>query len=386
MSDHIPLSVPLIDGNEWQYVKECLDTGWVSSAGSYVNELERSVADYVGTQHAIACVNGTSALHIALLLLGVGPGDEVIVPTVTFIAPVNAIRYAGAQPLFMDCDEYYNLDAAKVSEFIMTQTSAEDGISFNVQTGRRIAALMPVHVFGNAADVRRLVGLCRDRGIRLLEDASESLGSWYRNPDGSSTHTGLVGELGCLSFNGNKIVTTGAGGMILAEADDLAARARYLTTQAKDDAAHYVHHEVGYNYRMSNVNAAIGVAQMEKLPRYLEAKRRIHELYSELLADDDHYQVAPVPSYADNNLWLTAVQIRDGSPRERDAELTRMATAGIECRPLWYLNHWQRPYARCNHYRIERAPKLWERTINVPSGVDLTEPLVRRVVAELKRG
>ena len=328
MSERIPLSVPLIDGNEWEYVKECLDTGWVSSAGSYVSELERRVAEYVEAKYAIACVNGTSALHIALLMVGVEPGDEVIVPTVTFVAAVNAIRYVGAEPVFMDCDEYYNMDAAKVAEFTITRTRFEDGFSVNIDSGRRVAALIPVHVFGNAAELRELVSLCDERGIRIVEDASESLGTWYRNPDTTRTHTGLLGDVGCLSFNGNKIVTTGAGGMILTQAEDLSARARYLTTQAKDDALHYVHNEVGYNYRMSNVNAAIGVAQMEKLPHYLGAKQRNHALYRELLADDPDFVIAPVPSYADNNLWLTA----GPNPRRLVAQAGRRNRANGRCR------------------------------------------------------
>jgi perosamine synthetase len=385
MSDRIPLSVPLIDGNEWVYVKECLDTGWVSSAGSYVERFERDVASYVGSAHAIACVNGTSALHIALLLVGVRPGDEVIVPTVTFVAPVNAIRYAGAEPVFMDCDAYYNIDSGKVAEFLSRQTSVQDGQTINRETGRRIAAILPVHVFGNAVDLRELAGLCRELRVPIVEDASESLGSWFVGKDGPRRHTGVVGDVGCLSFNGNKIVTTGAGGMILVQDDELAARARYLTTQAKDDPVHYVHNDVGYNYRMSNVNAAIGVAQLEKLPRYLETKKQNHEMYQSLLADHFDLHVAEVPSYAENNLWLTAVQIREGSSLDRDAMIKRVAAAGIECRPLWYLNHRQRPYANCQTYRIERAPGLWDRTINVPSGVGLNEEDVRRVVTELTR-
>lgn len=383
MSERIPLSVPLIDGNEWSYVKECLDTGWVSSAGSYVERFESEIASYVGARHAVACVNGTSALHISLLLMGVRPGDEVIVPTVTFVAPVNAIRYAGAHPLFMDCDEYYNLDVKKVCEFLAEHTHVRDGSTVNNGSGRRIAALLPVHVFGNAVDLLPLVETCRERGIAIVEDASESLGTRYRDEKG--LHTGTVGDVGCLSFNGNKIVTTGAGGMILLQNDALAERARYLTTQAKDDAFHYVHHELGYNYRMSSVNAAIGVAQLEKLPRYLETKRRNYELYRELLADHADLEVAPVPPYAENNLWLTAVRVREGSALDRDAVIARLSTAGIECRPLWYLNHRQRPYAGCEAHRIERADRLWERTMNVPSGVGLTEEQVRRVATELAR-
>lgn len=212
----IPLSVPTIQGNEWAYVKECLDTGWVSSAGKFVDRFEADVARLTGAKHAVACVNGTAALHIALQLAGVQPGDEVIVPTVTFIATVNAVRYAQATPVFMDCDDFYNLDAEKTCEFIRQETAK----------GRRIAALMPVHVFGNAAWLEELLPLCRERNIKVIEDAAESIGTVYTAGVMKGRHTGTVAELGCLSFNGNKIITTGGGGMILTDDGALAERAK----------------------------------------------------------------------------------------------------------------------------------------------------------------
>jgi len=386
MSERIPLSAPCIDGNEWTYVKDCLDTGWVSSAGRYVERFEEAVRDYTGAGHAVACINGTAALHIALIICGVRPGDEVIVPTVTFIAPVNTVRYAGAFPLFMDCDEYYNIDTDKVMEFILKDTRFSDGATYNARTGRRIAALLPVHVFGNAARLQDISALCRQRRIPVIEDATESLGTWYTDSSGGrKRHTGLVGRIGCISFNGNKIITTGGGGMIVTDSTVLARRARYLTTQAKDDELYYVHKEVGYNYRMSNVNAAIGVAQLEKLPRYLAVKRANYVLYQELLTDMEDLCLAGVPPYAENNLWMYALQIGDSSRgKSRDRIIDTLQGHGVETRPLWYPNHLQKPYRQCQAYRIEKAMGMWRKTLNIPCSVDLSPEKVTRVVEELR--
>ena len=208
----IPLSVPCIRGHEWDYVKECLDTEWVSSAGSYVERFENDFRSITGAAHAVACVNGTAALQVALRLVGLQPGDEVIVPTVTFIATVNAVKYLGGEPVFMDCDEYYNIDVAKTVEFLEEETESRHGSTFSRSTGRRIAAIVPVHVFGNAARLQDLVAVCEERNIKMVEDAAESLGTFYSTPGLDGRHTGTVGDIGCFSFNGNKVVTTGGGG------------------------------------------------------------------------------------------------------------------------------------------------------------------------------
>jgi dTDP-4-amino-4,6-dideoxygalactose transaminase len=235
MSNYIPLSIPSLNGNEWQYVKECLDTEWVSSSGKYVDLFEKVVADFTGSKYAIACVNGTSALQVSLRLTGVQPDDEVIVPTLTFIASVNAITYNGASPVFMDADKYYNLDSEKTIEFIKNETVFKDGLTYNKISNKRISAIVPVHVWGNACWLDELISICKKRNISIIEDASESLGTVYNAGRYSGKHTGTVGKLGCLSFNGNKIITTGGGGMILTDDEELADKARYLTTQAKDD-------------------------------------------------------------------------------------------------------------------------------------------------------
>ena len=268
----IPLSVPSIKGNEWKYVKECLDTNWVSSAGKYVDLFEQNIANYTGSKYAVACVNGTSALQVSLRLAGVLPGDEVILPTLTFIAPVNAVAYNGASPIFMDSDEYYNIDTDKIIEFIRQKTVFQDGFTYNKTTEKRISAIVPVHVWGNATWLDELIQLCKERNISIVEDAAESMGTCYINGEHSGKHTGTIGLLGCLSFNGNKIITTGGGGMILTDYADLAEKAKYLTKQAKDDKVRYIHNEIGYNFRLTNIQAALGVAQLEQLPALLERK------------------------------------------------------------------------------------------------------------------
>ena len=282
ISKTIPLSVPIIKNNEWKYVKECLDTGWVSSIGPFVDRFEENICALTGAGYAIACVNGTAALHTALQIVGVQPEDEVIVPIVTFIAPVNTVRYIGAYPIFMDCDDFYNLDVLKAKKFIERETIFKDGHSYNRKTGRCVRAIVPVHVFGNAVDLQNLLPTCNEHNIKVVEDASESLGTYYNTGKLTGQYTGTVSDIGCYSFNGNKIITTGGGGMIVTNNYKYAQKARYLTTQAKDDASRYIHNEIGYNYRLTNIQAAIGVAQLEYLSEFIETKRNNYNSYQNL--------------------------------------------------------------------------------------------------------
>src|SRR5665648_22629 len=383
----IPLSVPHIRGNEWKYVKECLDTEWVSTAGKYVGQFEESLRGYIDAGHAVACVNGTAALQVALRIVGVLPGDEVIVPTVTFIATANAVRYQGGEPVFMDCDDYYNIDAAKVLEFLEKQTETRDGSTYNRASGKRIAALVPVHVFGNAARLEDLLDACRERNIKIVEDAAESLGTAYTEGRLTGRHTGTVGDIGCFSFNGNKIITTGGGGMIVTEVPEYAEKARYLTTQAKDDEVRYVHEEVGYNFRLTNVLAAIGVAQLECLPEFLEAKRENFRAYETAIERIEGLSLAPTPPYAQNNHWMYPLRI-DSSlyARDREGLMAYLHEKGVQTRPLWQLNHLQTPFRRFQHYRIEKAPLLLESTLNLPCSVNLKESEIEYVVQALRVG
>jgi aminotransferase in exopolysaccharide biosynthesis len=385
----IPLLVPKISGNEWQYIKECLDTEWVSSAGKYVDEFENKIADYTDTRYAVSCVNGTSALQLSLRLAGVMPGDEVIVPTLTFIAPVNAIAYNGAIPVFMDTDEYYNIDTEKTIDFIQNETQfSEIGSQFTVnrKTGKRIAAIIPVHVWGNAARLDELISLCEERGIAVVEDASESLGTFYKDGRFKGKHTGTIGKLGCLSFNGNKIITTGGGGMILTDDVNLAEKARYLTTQAKDDSVRYSHHEIGYNFRLTNIQAALGVAQLEQLSGFLKRKKEIYQQYVKAVEQIKGLVMAAVPNYADNNHWMNVLQIDVATyGSDREGLMQRLEENGIQARPVWGLNHLQKPYQDSQTYRIEYAGKQVEMSICIPSSVNLKNNCIENIIEIIEK-
>lgn len=385
ISEYIPLSIPMIQGNEWKYVKECLDEGWVSSAGKYVEEFESDIAKFVGVKNAIACVNGTSAIHISLIIAGVKANDEVIVPTITFIAPVNAIKYVGAEPVFMDSDDYYNLNVEKTIDFINKETIFKNGFSYNRHSGKRISAVIPVHIFGNAVNLEELNEICLDKNINIVEDATESLGTRYTKGKLSGKHAGVIGSVGCLSFNGNKIITTGGGGMILTNDNELAAKAKYLTTQAKDDEIRYIHGEVGYNYRLTNIQAALGVAQLEKLPEFLNIKKENYRVYKKEIGNIEGLDLADAPDYADNNLWMYALRISKGRyGMGREELMEYLYENKIQTRPTWYLNHLQKIYKKNQNYRIEKAYELYDTTLNIPCSVNLTNNQLRFVIDKLK--
>lgn len=365
----IPLSEPYIKGNEWKYVKDCLDSGWVSSAGKYVDLFEQKIAEYVGSKYAVAIVNGTSALHISLLLAGVGEGDQVLVPTLTFIAPVNAVKYCGAEPVFMDCDDHLNLDVEKAGQFLKAEGR-----------GKKVKAVIPVHIFGHPVDMEPLMRLAEKYGLKVIEDATESLGSKYQGKK-----TGAIGDLGCLSFNGNKIITTGGAGMILTNDKETAAKAKYLTTQAKDDAMQYVHHEIGYNYRLTNVAAALGVAQMEQIERFIEIKRKNYARYREELSSIPGLKLIDEPAYAFSNYWFYSLVVDPKAYGKSNLELMKeMAAEEIQARPIWQLNHKQKPYRDCRTYRIEKAEAYHQQVLNLPCSISLTEDDIDKVVGVIK--
>jgi len=385
MSEMIPLSIPTIRGNEWKYVKECLDTEWVSSVGKYVNRFENEICSYTGGKHAIACMNGTAGLQIALNLVGIEPGDEVIVPTVTFVAPINTVRYLGALPVFMDCDLYYNIDAEKTIQFIDQETVFKDGFTYNKKTKNRIGAIIPVHVFGNPCNFEDIIDVCKKRNIKVIEDASESLGSSYRQGKYSGKQTGTIGDLGVYSFNGNKIITTGGGGMIVTDNEEYAAKAKYKTTQAKDDEIRFIHNEIGYNFRMTNVLAAIGVAQLEMLPEYINIKKSNYQIYKKSINKIQGLALADTPDYADANYWFFCLQVsKSGFGKDSDQLMEYLIKNKIEIRPLWYLNHMQKPFKNYQSYKIEKAYEMLEKTLNLPCSVSLTEEQIQTVIRLLK--
>ena len=380
MNKHIPLSVPSLRGNEWKYIKECLDTEWVSSAGKYVEQFEKNIASYTGSKFAVACVNGTSALQLSLRIAGVEPGDEVIVPSLTFIAPVNAVKYNNSIPIFMDSDNYYNIDSNKTIEFINKETYFKDGVTYNKISGNKISGIIPVHVWGNAVQLEDLIEICNNRNINVIEDASESLGTIYTKGKYAGKHTGTIGKMGCLSFNGNKILTTGGGGMILTNDENLAIKAQYLSTQAKDDPIYYIHNEIGYNFRLTNIQAALGVAQLEKLSDYLKYKREIYNKYYNGLKHIKVFSISESPDYATNNHWLNIIT---SDKIDIGKLIEYMSNKNIETRPIWHLNHLQKPYRSCQIYNVENAVKLANKSLCIPSSVNLKAKEILSVISEL---
>jgi len=378
--------VPRIRGREWEYVKECLDTEWVSSVGPFVDRFEKEFAQYVGAKYAVACSCGTAALHVSLQLIGVKAGEEVIVPTLTFISSVNAIKYLGADPVFLDSDRYYNLEPAQLRSFLTKDTELKAGARYNRKSGKRIAALMPVHVFGNAFDPE-IFEIAKEFSLPVVEDAAEALGTKYTNGKYAGRHAGTVGQIGASSFNGNKIITTGGGGMIMTSDEALAKKAKYLTTQAKDDEIRFVHHEVGYNYRMTNVQAAIGVGQLETIEACVQRKREVFGMYREGLKNVKGISIADEPAYARNNAWMFGLQVDPKIYGENREELMqRLSKQKIQSRPVWLPNHMQRPFAANQCLDVQEATRLWELTLNIPNSVGITNEAVARVIREISRG
>jgi perosamine synthetase len=365
----VPLAVPSVAGNEWAYVKEALDSNWVSPMGPFLERFEQAIAARVGSPHAVAVSSGTAALHLALLLAGVRADDEVVLPSLSFIAPANAVHYLGARPAFVDVEaDYWQLDVDKVAEFLERECRPASGSLVDRRTGRRIGALLPVHVLGHPVDLDPLLELGAHYELPVIEDAAEGLGARYRDRS-----PGTFGIVGALSFNGNKVITTGGGGMLLTADAALADRARYLATQAKDDPLEYVHGEVGFNYRLSNVLAAIGCAQLEALDAKVEARRRIATRYAQAFADVAGITTMNEAPWAYATHWLSTIRVDESATgfNSRDL-LRRLWRRGIQTRPLWQPLHLSRPFADCPAYRCETVLELWAEALSLPSSSDLT--------------
>jgi len=366
--DFIALHEPLFNGNEWIYVKDCLDTGWVSSVGQYVERFEQQLADNTGMKYALAVVNGSAALHICLQLAGVSAGDEVIVPALTFVATANAVSYCGAIPHFVDSEaRSLGLDPYKLVSYLDEISELRPEGCFNKKTGRRIKAVVPMHTFGHPVDMDPLVEICYKQRLELIEDAAESLGSYYKG-----VHTGKWGRLSVLSFNGNKIATTGGGGAILTNDESLARLAKHLSTQAKPPHPWSFNHDrVGYNYRMPNINAALGCAQLEQLPEFIEKKRALAKRYQEVFAEVEGVKIFKEASYAHSNYWLNVLLLNEKYSTERDHLLGLTNGRGIMTRPAWTLMHKLPMYVNCPRMDLSGAESLERRIINLPSSVFL---------------
>jgi aminotransferase in exopolysaccharide biosynthesis len=365
----IPLHAPVFTGNERKYVEDTLETTFVSSVGAYVNKFERSVADYTGSPGAVATVNGTAALHAALRLCGVKSGDLVITQPLTFVATCNAIDYCCAEPVFVDVDRHtLGLSPGALEAWLAEHARVDtDGVCRRIRDGRVIRACLPMHTFGHPAEIDRLAALCTQWSLALIEDAAESLGSLYRG-----RHTGTFGVIGVLSFNGNKIITTGGGGMILA-GEALAGRARFLTTTAKSPHAYeYVHEEVGFNYRMPNINAALGCAQMERLEGFIEAKRALARRYRDFFAGGRWGEFFVEPEHCRSNYWLNVLICH--SREERDELLAVTNNRGIGTRPVWRCMHQLPSFAHCARGDLRVAEWLQDHIVNLPSSVPDVRP------------
>ncbi|HET7565278.1 MAG TPA: LegC family aminotransferase [Gemmatimonadaceae bacterium] len=377
----VPLCEPAIRGNAWQYVKDCLDTGWVSSVGAYVDRFEREMAEVAGTAHAIATTNGTAALHAALLVAGVEPDDEVLVSTLTFIAPANAIRYAGAWPVFIDAEpDYWQMDVARAIDFLNTECTWRHGALYDRRTGRCVRAVLPVHILGHPVDMDPLLEAARGYGLAVIEDATESLGARYHN-----RRVGALGDLACFSFNGNKLITTGGGGMIVTDDDDRAQMARYLTTQAKDDPVEFVHGCVGFNYRLTNIQAALGVSQVEQLRAYLAAKHRIAATYDAALGDVPGITPMREATWASSAKWMYAVLVDEARFGMSSRALLRfLADRQIQTRPLWQPIHRSLAHRDARPMECPVAERVNRDALCLPCSVGLTEEQQSRVIEAVR--
>jgi len=359
----LPLHEPIFFGNEKKYLNECIDSTFVSSVGKFVDKFESMMTEYTGAKYAIATVNGTAALHIALELVGTDKECEVITQPLTFIATCNAISYCNASPIFVDVDKTtMGMCPKSLEYFLKTHTMQRDGKCYNISTGKRISAVVPMHTFGHPCEIDSILQISKAYNIALVEDAAESLGSYYKNK-----HTGTFGTFGTLSFNGNKTITTGGGGMILTNDESLAKRAKHITTTAK--LAHpyeYVHDQIGYNYRLPNLNAALGCAQMESLNTILKYKRELANTYKDFFKKED-INFVDEQINTKVNYWLNAVILKN--KKQRDIFLDETNKAGIMTRPVWQLMHKMEMFKECQSSSLLNALWLEERVVNIPSGV-----------------
>jgi perosamine synthetase len=373
----IPLSVPNISGNEWQYIKDCLDTSWVSSVGSYVNQFERVSAEYTGAKYAVATSNGTSAIQIALMLAGVKANDFVIAPNITFVASINAIKYTGAKPILIDIDfDTWQMDVDLLEDFLINNTFIENNTCFHKDTRQIIRAILPVHVLGNIGDMDKLMSLANQYHLHVVEDSTEALGSYYKGK-----HAGTFGLLGTLSYNGNKLITTGGGGMILTDDEGLAKKAKHLTTQAKAKPDEYFHDEIGYNFRLVNVLAAMGVAQMEQLTTFLKRKAEITKFYNARLSKIEGFVNQEILADVNPNYWLYTIKI----PRAKSL-LAHFKNLAIEARPFWLpMNQLPANESDLFYTITDVSNQIYDTCVSLPCSTNITDEQLEIVVKHIEQ-
>ena len=376
----IPLSVPNFSGKEKEYVNDAVVSEWVSTGGSLVPKFEQAIADYVKMPRGVACNSGSSGLHLAMMMAGIGEGNEVLVPTLTFIAAVNPVRYAHAQPIFIGCDDSLCISPSLVGEFLQANAKMEDGRCINKITGAWIKAIVVVHVFGNLADMPALMKLAKAWNLVVIEDSTEALGSYYTQGEYAGKYAGTIGDVGVYSFNGNKIITTGAGGMVVSNHADWAEHAKHLSTQAKADELNFVHDEVGYNYRLTNLQAALGLAQMEQLEGFIAHKQKMYDFYKEHLDGKNHYRILPFREGTRSNHWFYSLYVEDSHPMKRDEIIQRLQQEKIQTRPIWALIQDQADYHKNQRYGDKLAYHYLEHIVNIPCSTNLTQEDAQRVV------
>ena len=383
MNEFIPLSVPNLKGNELKYVTDAVEEEWVSTGGAYIDRFEKEISEYLKIKVAVACQSGTAALHLSLIQSGVDFGDEVIVPTLTFIAAVNPVKYCGAYPIFMDCDDSLTLDVIKLEEFCENECDFINGILINKKSNRKIKAIIVVHVFGNLANMDRIMKIAEKYNLKVIEDATEALGSYYTDGVYKGKFAGTIGDFGAYSFNGNKIITTGGGGMIIAKNQDDLEKIKYLSTQAKDDTLYYIHDEIGYNYRMTNLQGALGVAQLEKLEDFVEIKQNNYNLYKKLFSEVNGVKILEFNGNIRPNYWFYSLALENDNI-DRDEIIKKLAENKIQTRPIWGLIHEQKPYLEAQSYKIEKAYYYHDKVINIPCSSSLKREDVLNVVSVIK--
>ena len=386
MGRFVPLSIPNFEGNERKYVDDALDQGWVSTGGAYITELEEKLAEFLQVKKTAAVQSGTSALHLSLIACGVQPGDMVIVPTLTFIAAVNPVRYQFAEPVFMDCDDSLCMDPQKLRCFCENECVTEDGQLKHRATGKTVKAIVVVHVFGNMADMEAIMDIAQEFHLKVIEDATEALGTQYTKGRYAGKFAGTIGDFGAYSFNGNKIITTGGGGAVTAKDPTEVEHLKYLSTQAKDDPHFYIHNEVGYNYRMTNLQAALGVAQMEELPEFIHRKQKNYGLYQQLLQEFSGGTLLSFREGTSSNQWFYSLKLdmeKLQGKNMRDV-ITTLQERGVQTRAIWGLIHEQLPYQDAIAYEMEKAPYYSSCILNIPSSTQITDDDIRFVVEQIK--
>ncbi len=370
------LSGPNMAGNEWKYIKDCLDTGWVSSVGAYVDQFEKMSAEFAGTKYAVATSSGTTALHICLVMMGVNADDYVITPNITFIATCNSIKYTGADPILIDTDPAsWQMDIDLLEEFLSNETEQRNGACHYKKDGRRIPVIMPVHVLGNMCNMDRLMALAKQYNLIVIEDSTEALGSYY-----NGKHSGSFGLMGTFSYNGNKIITTGGGGMIVTDDEALAKKAKHLTTQAKSDPFEYVHDEIGYNYRLVNVSAAMGVAQMELLPAFIKRKQEIIALYKNQLQGVGDIRFQQITEGVQPNWWLPTIMTS-----QQKAVLKILNENKMQSRPFWVPMNQLRMFKDNIFYNKDNhSDHVYHCCLSIPCSTNITDEQIRAVSNKIK--